>query len=336
MRFVRQGLWLGLCLLLGCYRWTHVPQGVSQELLDLQVDGLLQRYTCLMPGASIGSQTRRHPAVLVLHSGFSGDEATSADLARTLAQRGFVVVLPAYRGEIRRADGKRSEGKVEFCRGEVNDAYAGLDWLRRHPGVDSARIGVLGMSHGGCIALRLAQRAPELRALVTMSAPVAAQPLIEHLESTPFQMFFYNGILAGQLRGYVQTQPAQQAMAFAERSPVQAAMQLHMPMLVLHGTEDQMVPVEQACWLRQSLRASGRVVLDYQIDAAGRLNTLKMNPCAAETVGIEKESAASPAQFVLLEKEDHIYSRAAQKAAHRLALEFLQRELRPAAATIQK
>jgi hypothetical protein len=327
-----QLLWLIVLLgQLGCYRYAQVPAGVSQQLVDLPVGGLLQRYTALTPTPSPTqppSQGRR-PAVLVLHSGFSGDESTSAELARELAVAGFAVVLPAYRGQLRRADGKRSEGQVEFCRGEVDDAEAALAWLRRQDGIDPARIAALGMSHGGCIALRLAQRAPDLRALVTMSAPVAAQPLIEHLESTPFQMFFFNGILAGQLRGYVRAQPEQQALALAERSPVQATMSLRMPMLALHGTEDQMVPVEHACWLRQALRAGGRALRDAQIDSAGRVGALKNNPCAEAPQAKDPSTDSPPVEFVFLDREDHLYTRPVKRAAGRLAIEFLRRELRP-------
>lgn len=328
-RTARAALLAWLFGLIGCYRWSQVPAGVSQTLFELPVDGLLQRYTALLPTQALPANQKRRPAVLVLHSGFSGDETTSADLARELALRGFVVVLPAYRGQVRRVDGQRSEGTIEFCRGEVNDAEAALLWLRQHEGVDSARIGALGMSHGGCIALRLAQRTPTLRALVTMSAPVAAAPLIEHLQSTPFQMFFYNGILASQLRGYVQTQPAQQALALAERSPVQVPMTLHMPMLVLHGTEDQMVPIEQACWLRQSLQRSGRAIYDSQIDMWGKFTKLKNNPCGTENYDKNINSKLPTVQFVFLDKEDHIYSSRVKRAAQRLAIEFLQTELQP-------
>jgi len=325
-----RAVWLALLIgQLGCYRWSQVPSGVAQRLVDLPVSGLLQRYTVLMPTLPVAKTSPRRAAVLVLHSGFSGDETTSAELARDLAKRGFAVVLPAYRGQLRRVDGKRSEGKIEFCRGEVDDAEAALSWLRQQDEIDATRIAALGMSHGGCIALRLAQRAPDLAALVTMSAPVAAARLIEHLESTPFQMFFYNGILAGQLRGYVQAQPAQQAMALAERSPVQATMSLRMPLLALHGTEDQMVPIEHACWLRQALRAGGRVLHNSQIDASGRLGPLHKNPCGDGALLIKADSALPPVEFVFLDRQGHLYSGRAKRAAGRLAVEFLQRQLQP-------
>lgn len=317
-----------LCLLclfpLGCYRWASAPEGVTLRLVDLPVDGLLQRYTALLPAApSPGGR----PAVIVLHSGFAGDEQASADVARDLARRGMAVVLPAYRGQQRKADGKRSDGSIEFCRGEVNDAQAAFDWLAQQDGVDRQRIGALGMSHGGCIALRLGQRDVGLRALVTLSAPVAAKPLIEHLESNRFQMFFYNGILANQLRGYTKSPAAEQQAALVERSPLQSAASLRMPMLVMHGTEDQMVPVDHACRLRAALREQGRPVRDFRIDRSGQLTSASRIPCSQPVQEAPIDSQAAIVQVVFLDRQDHLYASAVKKAAHRLAVEFLSREL---------
>ncbi|HNN97587.1 MAG TPA: dienelactone hydrolase family protein, partial [Pseudomonadota bacterium] len=181
----------------GCYRWAQVPDGLQQKPINLKVGELVQRYTEIAPKPIVATPlVAKKPGVLLLHSGFSGDEIVTADLGRALAGHGVVVLMPAYRGQLRRLDDQRSDGKIEFCKGEVQDAEAGLNWLRQQPEVDPARIAVMGLSHGGCIGLHLAGRAPWLRALVTMSAPVAIGPLIEHLEATRFQTFFYNGILA--------------------------------------------------------------------------------------------------------------------------------------------
>ena len=63
---------------------------------------------------------------------------------------------------------------IEFCKGEAQDAEAGLNWLVQQPRFDPARIAVKGLSHGGCIGLHTWPDAPRgWCALVTMPAPVA-------------------------------------------------------------------------------------------------------------------------------------------------------------------
>ncbi len=326
----RRGLLaLVLCAASGCFHWNQVPAGVEQHALDLQVAGLTQLYTVLMPRPGAPQGPTRRAAVVLLHSGFSGDESESAKLARQLAQRGLVVILPSYRGERRKVDGKRSEGKIEFCRGEVDDAQAALHWLRAQPFVDGQRLAALGSSHGGCIALRLGAREPELRAVVTFSAPVAAAPLVEHLQRHPAQTFLYNGILASQLRSYINTTPQEHPEQYAERSPLAAMAALKMPLLIFHGTEDHIVPREQSCWLYQALVSSGRQVQESWISPQGVAYRPATSGCPQAAAATAPASPLpAPTQFVFLEGQSHFYSRRPKEAARAMAIEFLQQQLR--------
>lgn len=326
----RRGLLaLFICAAAGCFNWNQVPTGVEQHALDLQVAGLTQLYTVLMPRPGAALAPTRRAGVVLLHSGFTGDESESAKLARQLAQRGLVVILPSYRGERRKVDGKRSEGKIEFCRGEVDDAQAALHWLRAQSFVDGQRLAAFGSSHGGCIALQLGAREPELRALVTFSAPVAAAPLIEHLQSHPAQTFLYNGILASQLRSYIKTTPQEHPELYAERSPLAAMTALKMPLLVFHGTEDHIVPREQACWLYQALISGGRRVEESWISPQGIAYKPAASGCpqAAAATSTRAPLPAST-KFVFLEGQSHFYARRPKEAARAMALDFLQHELR--------
>jgi carboxymethylenebutenolidase len=53
---------------------------------------------------------------------------------------------------------------------ELDDATAGLAFLRALPGVDAARLALIGHSFGGSLTVLLAEREPALRALVVFSA----------------------------------------------------------------------------------------------------------------------------------------------------------------------
>lgn len=348
---VRRCALLLLCFALGCYRFDRVPAGVKQSPLDLWVGTLQQRYTVLEPAPMLppSGVVPPGPGVLLLHSGFSGDEGVTADLGRTLAGRGMTVILPAYRGQLRKFDGKRSDGQVEFCDGEVDDAQAALDWLRTQPSVDPARIAVMGASHGGCISLRLAARNPQVRALVSMSAPVAAGPLVRHLQEQAAGTFFYNGILGAQIRGYVKGGPADLPQSYTERSPLYTAHLLKMPMLVIHGQNDTIVPTQQACWLVQALRQNGRPAHERWIHTDGTIHEAVAplcpvepapSPTAAQQTQAPPDGPAAalppPApptgirtELVLLRDQNHIYSAQTRQAAHQLALEFIQQELVP-------
>lgn len=321
-------LLLALVEVSGCYAWTQVPAGVQQKVFDVNVDGLLQHYTLLIPAARLAQNSRPLSAVLVLHSGFSGDDPSSADIARLLAQQGMMVVMPAYRGEVRKVDGQKSQGRIEFCRGEVDDAYAGLTWLRQQPGVDPARIGVLGSSHGGCIALQLGRRVPWLRAIVTLSAPLEAASLLKHLEDKPYQTFFYNGILAAKLKSYTQTTPSEHPMSYIERSPLFGIAEAQIPMLIIHGTSDSIVPVKQACWLLAALRRQGRPIREFLVDSSGEMRPSSQSVCSpSQDAPAEKNHLRT--EFVFLHEQGHSYAQAPRHTAQMKAVKFLSEELQP-------
>ncbi len=92
-----------------------------------------------------GSSPR--PAVLLLH-GFPGWER-NFDLAHVYRRAGFHTLIVHYRG----AWG--SSGTFSFSNA-LKDAQTALEWLRQQPMVNPTRVGLVGHSMGGWIALATA------------------------------------------------------------------------------------------------------------------------------------------------------------------------------------
>ena len=89
-----------------------------------------------------------HPAVVYLHGNFELPPQVFTDVA-PLADAGFAVFVPTYRGE------QGNPGRFELLYGEVEDAAAAVRWLARQPGIDATRIWAIGHSVGGGIAAML-------------------------------------------------------------------------------------------------------------------------------------------------------------------------------------
>ena len=87
------------------------------------------------------------PGVILFH-GFPGVQQNE-DMAAELCRRGLTVFLPHFRGSW------GSGGRWEIG-GLLTDARAAVKLLSKYHGVDPWRIGLLGYSLGGWIALRLA------------------------------------------------------------------------------------------------------------------------------------------------------------------------------------
>lgn len=98
------------------------------------------------------------PAVLLLGGSEGGLGGGAHHMALALQKEGFAVLHLAYFGAPGQSDA------LERVPLELFDQ--GLDWLKRQPGIDPARVGVMGASKGAEAALLVAARRPDLAAVV--------------------------------------------------------------------------------------------------------------------------------------------------------------------------
>jgi uncharacterized protein len=98
-------------------------------------------------GLYVPSGAATDAAVLMLH-GFPGVQKNE-DVAAEFCRRGLTVFMPFYGGCW------GSMGRFTL-RGSMDDAWAALRLLCRYRGIDAGRIGLLGYSFGGWVALRMA------------------------------------------------------------------------------------------------------------------------------------------------------------------------------------
>ena len=118
---------------------------------------------------------RKRPAIVWLQGGFewgvdrSAWEPASRDndqSARAFREAGMVEMLPSLRGC------NDNPGAREYFLGEVDDVLAAIDYLRKRPDVDPARVYLGGHSTGGTMALLVAASRPPVRAVFAFG-PIA-------------------------------------------------------------------------------------------------------------------------------------------------------------------
>jgi uncharacterized protein len=116
-------------------------------------------------GAPAGLRpAERRPAFLVLH-GFGGNSDSTGVIqpTRVLSELGYVTLRFDMRG-----CGK-SEGEFGrvICLEQVEDLGNALTFLARHPAVDPDRIGVIGSSFGGAVAVYAGGINPRIAAVIS-------------------------------------------------------------------------------------------------------------------------------------------------------------------------
>ena len=118
---------------------------------------LVERVQFCSDGLTVAGQVCRPASeeaggvILLNHDGFEGLGETELDrgdgLCGRLASMGHVVAMPAFRGQ------GDSEGEIEICSGEAKDAATMLRIASSRDYADPERRAVMGLGHGGCVAV---------------------------------------------------------------------------------------------------------------------------------------------------------------------------------------
>lgn len=194
-----------------------------------------------------GPEGRRYPVVLFLH-GFPGSEK-SVDVQRALLKLGVASVAPHFLG----AWG--SQGVYRFTT-LVEQARAALAATRRLPFVDPRRVAVYGFSMGGWTALNLAAEEPALKAVVAV-APVGGPEMV-HPSNLQFMTRLSRPLVAPPPPALTRDFRA----AVTRQDPARALARLRAPVLLVHGTADDVVPFAVSRRLAAAARGPLRLVAE--------------------------------------------------------------------------
>ncbi len=222
---------------------SKIINGITEQDLWYKSDNLRIRGRLFLP-----SGTARVAGVVYNHGGVTGLSNLAATRCRELAQAGLAVFASSYRGE----DG--SDGKVEVAKGEIDDVLAGYNWFKTHPRVDAKRIAQFGTSHGALIGLFSSARDSSFRSLVFAYGVADIVAWYEHLVRTKQ---LTNDQLTKDTYG---NGPADRPESFAVRMGLSAVPKIPdaMPVLIIQGGKDVIVPLEQAKVLHSSLKKNGK------------------------------------------------------------------------------
>lgn len=109
---------------------------------------------------------KKYPAVVVAHPNGGVKEQVAGLYAQRLAEHGYITITAdaAYQG----ASGGTPRS-VDKPANRIEDIHGMADYISQYPGVDVARIGLLGICGGGGYSLKAAQTDKRFKALATLS-----------------------------------------------------------------------------------------------------------------------------------------------------------------------
>lgn len=218
---------------------------------------------------------RKAPLLILPHGGVHADFTTyHTHIVRELMDLGYVVVAPEYRGST--GYGRGFEEAIDYGGLEVDDCVAARDWaVANLPNVDGGRVGMVGWSHGGLIALLAVFDHPDKFQVCYAGVPVSDLVMRMGYLTDDYREDFSAPYHLGK--------PANQAVdEYRKRSPAWNVAKLKTPLLVHTTTNDRDVNSIEVEELIAQLKAANKD-FEYKIykDAPGGHSFNRMDTLAA-------------------------------------------------------
>lgn len=225
-----------------CIRENGTPAGLPWREVRIPTVRGKQLFGWFIPTAPAA------PAIVILH-GWGGNAEMMLPLAGPLHAAGYALLLFDAR-----CHGHSDHDSFSSLPRFAEDLAAATAWLRQQPEIDPRCIGVIGHSVGAAAGLLYASRQPDLAALVSVAA--FAHPANMMRRWLKFKHIPY-WPLGAYILFYVQRAIGHRFDDIAPRHTIGLA---NCPVLLAHGSADEMVPVSEAREI-YARRADDRVQL---------------------------------------------------------------------------
>ncbi len=227
----------------------QLPERVTWKSKDgREISGLLYRPHSAKTGGKL-------PAILWVHGGPEGQDTFHLDgWAQYLAQAGYLVLEPNYRGSTGYGEVFRNLNVEDSNGGEVDDVAAGAQYLIANEAANPARIGIGGGSHGGTMVAYAVTRYPDLFAAAIELYGVVDRELFVQ-RTNPQSATRWMMKMGGT--------PADKPEVYRRANVLPSIEKVRTPLLVMHGENDPQVPPAESEVFVKALRAQHKRVFYF-------------------------------------------------------------------------
>lgn len=225
-------------------------------------DGLHIPTLLTIPRHKLG-EMENLPAVIMPHGGPAAYDHIGFDwLAQALANRGYLIIQPQFRGSTGFGYAHYHAGHGEWGRKMQDDLTDAVQFHVDKGMVDPERVCIVGASYGGYAALAGGAFTPELyRCVVSINGVADLRDMLkyekrEHGRDHWVLAYWENSVAKGEVsRDYLY-----------RVSPARNAEDFRAPVLLIHGEDDKIVSINQSKTMYKKLRRAEKPVEFIKLD----------------------------------------------------------------------
>ena len=270
--------------------------GPVQTLKYKATDGTeVPAYLTLPPGRA----PKNLPLIALPHGGPAAHDSPGFDWwAQALASRGYAVLQPQFRGSTGFGRAHREAGYGQWGRKMQSDVSDGVRHLASLGTIDAKRVCIVGGSYGGYAAM--AGVTVEQGVYRCASAIAGVSDLRRMLQSEASDAGGSQNIVVRYWKRFMGASRVADA-GLDPYSPARLAAKVDVPLQLIHGKDDTVVPIEQSNFMVSAMKAAGKpvemVVLPSEDHWLSRPLT-RIAMMTALTTFLEKHNPPDPAPAV--------------------------------------
>lgn len=236
---------------------TGPPKIVNKNPTAMGVGNPLKFWTYVFIPKNI-DPGKKYPLLVLPHGGVHGDLTTYYQhIIREMMAQGYIVVAPEYRGST--GYGKSYYENIDYGGLENEDVYASRNWMiENYEFIDKNRVGIIGWSHGGMIALMNIFDHPK-----DYQVAFAGVPVSDIISRMGYQTQDYRDLYSADY--HIGKTAHENVEEYKRRSPAWNAEKFqNTPLLIHTNTNDDDVNVLEVEHLIKSLKAENKQ-FEYEI-----------------------------------------------------------------------
>jgi dienelactone hydrolase len=216
--------------------------------------------------ANAPANATKLPLVVMPHGGPEARDYLSYDRwTQFFAARGYAVFQPNFRGSAGFGRAFAESGYHEWGLKMQHDISDGLKALVDQGTVDASRVCIVGASYGGYASLAGASLTPDLyKCSVSIAGIADLDDFLTWIKRT-------YGSDSASYEYWVKAigDPDKDAERIRATSPALLADKIRIPVLLIHGTDDDVVPVQQSRTMKKALEKAGMKTELIELDREG-------------------------------------------------------------------